>query len=392
MNALFRWILSWRVLKVPAVAIPLLLMSPCASATWLLASQQTRVVAGERIDIHVVDTDFQPGGSQPEALPAQLVLGERIIPILLQASERNSGASGPERAFTATLPANTEGLATLSLTTQPSTRLLLEIIRPVQPAVTGTPARMRREAVPPSDAPDHERALSSHEPVYLLAGTRETTNVRFQISFKYRLFDHDGLAVGWLPLLAGLHFAYTQNSIWDLGNASKPFRDTSYRPSLFYLWKAADSAEPGKLQSVQAGFEHESNGKDGAASRSINTLFARPSWRVNFASNLHIAIAPKLLVYLDKTDNPDIQRYRGNADVHLRFGNDRGWLLTSNLRRSTANFGSTQFDLSYPLKRSLFADAGGYLHFQYVNGYGESLLDYNVRRKSQFRVGFSIVR
>ena len=54
--------------------------------------------------------------------------------------------------------------------------------------------------------------------------------------------------------------------------------------------------------------------------------------------------------------------------------------------------GSAQLDLSYRLKRMLFSDAGGFLHFQYFNGYGESLLDYNQRRRPQFRVGVSIVR
>jgi outer membrane phospholipase A len=392
MIALLGRTLTWRVVLTHAIAKACYLMSLGANADWLLASRQTRVMAGERIDIQVVDTDSRAGSSQPVTLPAQLALGERTIPLLLQAVEMNPAASGPERAYTVTLPGNIEGLATLSLTTQTSTRLLLDIGRPAQPASGDTLARMRGEAEPPSGVADHEPALTSHEPVYLLLGSRETTNARFQISFKYRLFDQDGLVAGWVPFLAGLHFAYTQNSIWDLGQASKPFRDTSYRPSLFYQWRTANAADLSKLKSVQAGFEHESNGKDGAASRSINTLFVRPEWRIILASNRHFAIVPKLLVYLDKTDNPDIQRYRGYADLHLRFGNDREWLLTSNLRRGTANFGTAQFDLSYPLKRSLFADTGGYLHFQYVNGYGESLLDYNVRRKSQFRVGFSIVR
>lgn len=33
----------------------------------------------------------------------------------------------------------------------------------------------------------------------------------------------------------------------------------------------------------------------------------------------------------------------------------------------------------------------GYLHLQYFNGYGETLLGYNRREDSQFRVGLSIV-
>jgi outer membrane phospholipase A len=32
-----------------------------------------------------------------------------------------------------------------------------------------------------------------------------------------------------------------------------------------------------------------------------------------------------------------------------------------------------------------------YLHVQFFAGYGESILEYNVRRKSQLRFGFAIV-
>ena len=39
------------------------------------------------------------------------------------------------------------------------------------------------------------------------------------------------------PWLAGFYFAYTQNSLWDLDSASKPFNNTSSRPSLFWRWQ-----------------------------------------------------------------------------------------------------------------------------------------------------------
>jgi outer membrane phospholipase A len=34
--------------------------------------------------------------------------------------------------------------------------------------------------------------------------------------------------------LDNLYFAYTQASIWDLSADSRPFRDTTYSPQLFY--------------------------------------------------------------------------------------------------------------------------------------------------------------
>jgi outer membrane phospholipase A len=62
------------------------------------------------------------------------------------------------------------------------------------------------------------------------------------------------------------------------------------------------------------------------------------------------------------------------------------------VRRGKSGNGSVQVDASYPLRKPFFADTGGYVHFQYFNGYGETILDYNLRRSPQFRVGFSIVR
>jgi outer membrane phospholipase A len=364
-------------------------------AVWLLASGQTRFVAGGRIEVQVVGSGAEGGLQMPERLTAQLAVGERNLQIELKAEPGPAPTAGAARGYSAVLPVDIEGLATLSLTAPASTRLLIEIARPSVPEFQDALARMRgaeEQPQPTSGKPKAEPALASHEPMYFLVGTRGNTTARFQISFKYRVFDPDGPIAEFLPPLAGLRFAYTQNSIWDLGENSKPFRDTSYRPSFFYQWGTFEAQNLPQSYSVQAGFEHESNGKDGDRSRSVNTLFLRPMWRVELSERLHFAAIPKLWGYLDKSDNPDIQRYRGYADLHLRFGDDNNWLATTNLRHGTGGFGSAQIDLSYRLKRSLFADAGGFLHFQYFNGYGESLLDYNVRRRPQFRIGFSIVR
>ena len=75
-----------------------------------------------------------------------------------------------------------------------------------------------------------------------------------------------------------LYLGYTQNSIWDLSTESKAFRDTSYRPSLFWKWERARGAKA-FFDGARVGFEHESNGGDADTSRSINIFFMRPQWR-----------------------------------------------------------------------------------------------------------------
>jgi outer membrane phospholipase A len=121
-------------------------------------------------------------------------------------------------------------------------------------------------------------------------------------------------------------------------------------------------------------------------------LFAQPVWRTEFSDGRALVFAPKVYTYIDKADNSDIQHYRGYADWNLRYGREDGWLLATQLRHGTAGYGSAQLDLSYPLRKPLFARTGGFLHLQLFEGYGESLLDYNTERSSQIRLGFSIVR
>lgn len=238
--------------------------------------------------------------------------------------------------------------------------------------------------------PENEPALSVYEPNYLVAGLRNGQSARFQFSFKYRLFDPESTPVQWLQALGKLHFGYTQTSLWDLSTSSKPFYDTSYRPTLFWQSKLDESATgPSYLRS---GYEHESNGKDDTSSRSVDILYIQPVLRKDFANGDTLFFAPRFYQYLDRADNPDIARYRGYVDWIFRYGDERDWLLSSRIRTGTAGYGSAQFDLSVPLRKPLFSRTGGFLYFQLLGGYGESLLDYNRKGLTQLRIGFAIVR
>ncbi|MDD2701716.1 MAG: phospholipase A [Sideroxydans sp.] len=213
---------------------------------------------------------------------------------------------------------------------------------------------------------------------------------RFQFSFKYRILDPDSRLVEWFSPLSNLHLGYTQTSMWDLGGESKPFRDTSYRPSLF--WQGTSYRDGFKPDLIRAGFEHESNGRAGPDSRSINIFFFQPGWVNRLSGGRIVGFSSKLYAYQDKTDNPDIERYRGYADWEFGAGREDGAVWMAKFRSGTGGYGSAQLEYSYPLRNPLFARTGGFVYVQMFNGYGETLLDYNRKQSTQLRIGFAIVR
>ncbi|MGI4815054.1 MAG: phospholipase A [Janthinobacterium lividum] len=237
-----------------------------------------------------------------------------------------------------------------------------------------------------------ESRLSFYEPFYLAAGINGDTTARFQISFKYRIIQPKDPASK--ALFDNLYFGYTQQSIWDLSQESAPFRDTSYKPSVFYyLPDVGVHSRWFDSIGLQTGFEHESNGKAGSQSRGINIAYVEPI--IHFGNPLgnQLTIAPKVYYYLEKSDNEDIADYRGYADLLIKYGSADGLQLATTLRKGTRGlYGSVDAQLTYPLQRLLGGAWGGYAWLGYFNGYGEDLLDYNQRQHWVARIGYSIAR
>ncbi|WP_153075428.1 phospholipase A [Paraburkholderia bonniea] len=234
--------------------------------------------------------------------------------------------------------------------------------------------------------------ISYFEPMYVGVGSNGDTTARFQFSFKYRVLMPDDLRSK--RFLDNLYFAYTQTSIWDLSANSKPFRDTSYQPQVFY-----DVADTGwrstwfSRMGVAAGIGHESNGKSGTDSRSINIAFVRPTWEFGDLSANHLSLSPKFYYYLEKSDNRDIADYRGYVDLLVKYGSPNGWQLAATLRKGMKSwYGSVDAQLTYPLAKLLGSAWGGYAWVGYFNGYGEDILDYNQRQHTVVRIGYSIAR
>jgi outer membrane phospholipase A len=233
-------------------------------------------------------------------------------------------------------------------------------------------------------------SLSPYEPIYFDFGTQPHTNARFQLSLKFRISppaDNDAPTF-W----NNIYFGYTQTSVWDIGKDSAPFRDTSYKPALFWLsdrvWESADQRTSAGFE---GGLEHESNGQGGADSRAVNSIYLRPTLRYRFGDGSTLSFTPKIRPKMWDGENPDLADYRGHVDYLLRWAQDDGLMLSA-LARQGSKQGSLQLDAAYPLRKLGLSGINGYLHMQYFTGYGETLLDYNQRAASQLRIGLMIVR
>lgn len=343
------------------------------AADWVIASEDARAEAGTRFEILVL---APPGETLPEELEARLQVDGAEIDLTLKAA---GAAEGGRRAYAGTLPAFASGPVTLRLAEKPSNALVLIASR-----------RDALEALTaPAGAGGVEPPLSENDPMYFIAGSRGPTTARFQISLKFRLFDATSGFGQEQPWLSGLYFGYTQNSLWDLSSESKAFRNTSYRPSLFWKWERA--GERAFFDGARLGLEHESNGEEGERSRSIDIAFVRPEWRWQLGGGAVFAFTPKLYAYLDKEENPDIAEYRGYADWRVRFDSGNLWIATAVLRVGTSGKASAQVDLARRTRDIRIGPVSTYLYAQYFSGYGEDISSYDVRNKSQLRIGFAIV-
>lgn len=250
-------------------------------------------------------------------------------------------------------------------------------------------------APPPSDRRPGNAFLgnlSAYEPIYAVYGPGTNSEARIQLSFKYQLFGTRGAEGRPRSWRDGLHFAYSQRMFWDLGADSSPFRNIDYQPELFYLTPSA-TLDSGVSLSAQAVIRHESNGRDGTDSRSINSIYLAPMAAIPLGGGYRLSVAPRLSLFVgDRSDNPDIRRYRGNTSLFMEVGEDYGLRLSTSTRFNfSSGKGSIAADLSYPLPRLLGGGPDFYLFGQSFVGYGENLLDYD-RHTTRFRIGLALVR
>lgn len=214
---------------------------------------------------------------------------------------------------------------------------------------------------------------------------------KLQLSLKVPLwhrdlfFDNDGL-----------YFGFTFKSFWQVYHnaVSKPFRETNYRPEVFYQTPLPFSPWDGAFF-TRVGIEHESNGRSQLLSRSWNRIyvgvgFLRERWAIYLQPWYRIEEDakvddgdPNTPLPADGDDNPDIDRYLGHFELNAIYNAEDDFEYSSMIRHNFASGkGALELGVSFPLWGRL----KGYL--QYFDGYGESLIDYDHRVQ---RIGIGLL-
>jgi len=201
------------------------------------------------------------------------------------------------------------------------------------------------------------------------------------VSLKYKILNFKD---NWDPL-THLYLAYTQTSFWNIFARDPSFFDTSYKPSMFLYYP--DVFQKGFFElDLQAGGEHESNGRGGALERSFNTIYLQPKATFDLPCNLQFSLQPRAWFYVRVGDNnPDIDDYHGYADLISALTwldpNSEEKIQLSN--KFTIGDDGSHVGLTFDLRFNLIGlpvlcKFNPSIRVQYFTGFGQNLLDYDV--------------
>jgi len=221
----------------------------------------------------------------------------------------------------------------------------------------------------------NDETWSKHRLNYAILGGDD---LKQQISFKYRAASE-----------LDLFLAFTSIIVWDIYEDSLPILDITFQPELFYRAMSKDNA-----YSFDTGYWHNSNGKDGSASRAWDRLFVRGNYLGSLLDRECVVSATAYVTLYESDKNGDIGEYLGNWDVDFAWrslidpqADDLDLLLTLVAGRDEVPFdrGQLQLGLRYRIPNARFNPR---LFAQYFLGYGDTLLEYNYK-KSTLRLGLA---
>ena len=219
---------------------------------------------------------------------------------------------------------------------------------------------------------DSRPAFGIYKDTYFVGGTalnekptEYNSDVKFQISFRHRLTKSV------LPFHSHLFLAYSQKAIWNVFEESLPFHDLNFNPGIGVQNLVVHNGR--LVGNATIMLEHESNGRDGEASRSWN--------KVTFG--YAAVIDPRLEVYaktwipiIDGQQNKDILKYCGIFQTGTQYiSEDQRWVAdVTFVKRQGWNLNfNTILNVGFRLSKK----RNQYLMLHFYDGYGENMLDYN---------------
>ena len=231
---------------------------------------------------------------------------------------------------------------------------------------------------------DSRPAFGIYKDTYFVGGTalnekptEFNSDVKFQISFRHRLTKSI------LPFHSHQFLAYSQKAIWNVFEESLPYHDLNFNPGIGVQNLVVHN---GKLVgNATIMLEHESNGRDGEASRSWN--------KVTFG--YAAVIDPRLEVYaktwipiIDGQQNKDILKYNGIFQMGTQYiSENKRWVAdVTVVKRQGWNLNfNTILNVGFRLGKK----ENQFLMLHFYDGYGENLLDYN-KYHCRLRIGLLI--
>ena len=203
------------------------------------------------------------------------------------------------------------------------------------------------------------------------------SDVKFQVSFSQRLTRSV------LPLHSYLFLYYSQKAFWNVFEESLPFHDLNFNPGIGLSKLVIMKGNLiGKLTLL---LEHESNGRDGEASRSWNKISLSAAAFIDPQLMVH---AKYWIPIIDGQQNRDILKYSGIYQAGFQaISTNKRWVFDFTfVKRKGWNLnGNIIVNLGFRVSRK----SNQFLMLHYYNGYGENLLDYN-KYHSRLRIGLLI--
>jgi outer membrane phospholipase A len=383
-----------------------------ADAAYTLMVPSAPVVAGAEVRVDLAA--LNPGALEapfgaPLSIAGKLLVGGEEHDVTLDSVSSAPVAVSPggfaARRYRLRLPPGVTGRVVLEV--QSSGFGLLRGVLDVQPpavaqaseaapaaAAPETPLEQLSDAAPVASglARTFAGRFMPNQPIYFLYGNTDQA-VKFQFSFDYKL-----AALHWgkpeAQKISTVRLGYTQRSLWDIEGSSSPFYDTSYMPELAFHTDSTMPRTPSWFTWMgwRVSFQHESNGRDGADSRSMNTVYFRPRFVLGDLDGWYAVMIPEIWGYVGGVeDNPEIKDYRGYGKLKFYLGKNTGpSLRVAAWSGEEWNHGSYQLDLTWPIKTQRLS-LETFFQIQYFNGYGESLRSYDEKSEA-LRFGIGLVR